>query len=246
MNEVIKKVKRVPISQNVTKQLIDLIMSGELATGEKLPSERELMDYFDIGRSSLREAIKAVEVLGLIEVRVPEGTFVTDNLGEFFTKHLALMSKVGLHNIEELIEARLTIETQIAGIAAEKATKKDIDKLEMIINQMKQAVDNNDAFQEWDLTFHRTLAEMARNSFLIQVMKILQEITSLWISKTIRMENIKEIAIRQHEEILTAIQANDVQKTKEEIRYHLRFVSDLLIKIDEKEQTSELNKKLKD
>src|SRR5699024_3513356 len=198
MNEVIKKVKRVPISQNVTKQLIVLIMSGELATGEKLPSERKLMDYFDIGRSSLREAIKAVEVLGLIEVRVPEGTFVTDNLGEFFTKHLALMSKIGLDNIEELIEARLTIEAQIAVIAAQKATDEDIETLENIMKQLNNSLDDNQKFQQWDLAFHKTLAEMSRNSFLIQVMKILQDITSLWISKTITMENIKEIAIRQH------------------------------------------------
>src|SRR5699024_1683238 len=151
--------------------------------------------------------------------------------------------------IEELIEARLTIEAQIAVIAAQKATDEDIETLENIMKQLNNSLDDNQKFQQWDLAFHKTLAEMSRNSFLIQVMKILQDITSLWISKTITMENIKEIAIRQHGSILSALKANDVRKTEEEMRYHVRFVSDLLLKIDEKEQfseTAEPKKSLKD
>lgn len=235
MDEVIKKVKRVPISQGVTEQLIDLILSGELPTGEKLPPEKKLMDSFGIGRSSLREAIKALEALGLVEVRVPEGTFVTENLGDFFTKHLALMSKIGFDNITELIEARLTLETQIAVLAARKATEEDIKNLTNIINKMENA--SNDAeFQKWDLTFHQTLAEMSRNSFLIQVMKILQGITTLWIKKVSALSNVKKIAIKQHIVILESIKNNDEQATYDAINYHLNYVSDLLIKINEMEQ----------
>lgn len=239
MDNVIKKVKRIPISQGVTEQLIDLILSGELPAGEKLPPEKKLMDNFGIGRSSLREAIKAIEALGLVEVRVPEGTFVSENLGDFFTKHLALMSKIGFDNISELIEARLTIETQVAVLAAKKATKEDIKELTTCLKEMENATSDSE-FQKWDLNFHKTLAEMSRNSFLIQVMKILHEITSIWIKKVIALDKIKENAIKQHKEVLTSIKNNDEKATFNAINHHLNYVSDSLIKVNNIEQKNKL------
>ena len=230
-----KKVKRIPISQGVTEQLIDLIMSGELPKGEKLPPEKELKDIFGVGRSSLREAIKAVEALGLLEVRVPEGTFVSEDLGGFFTKQLALMSKIGFNNISELIEARKTIETQTAILAAKKATDADIEELSTILNKMKQYKNDSD-FQKYDLGFHKKVTEMSRNSFLIQVMKILQEITSLWIKKVIPLENTKPVAIKQHNSIFEAIKNNDTKATSSAMEIHLKHVGDLLILVNENEQ----------
>ena len=83
-----KPVKKVLVTQSVTQQLIDLIMNGSIAPGEKLPTEKQLMEVFNVGRSSLREAIRALVALELIEVRVPEGTFVSKTFGGFLTKQL--------------------------------------------------------------------------------------------------------------------------------------------------------------
>lgn len=234
MDELIKKVKRVPISQGVTQQLIDLIMSGKFSTGEKLPSEKKLMDAFGIGRSSLRESIKALEALGLVEVRVPEGTFVSESLGDFFTKQLALMSKIGFDNISELIEARMIIETQIAILASQKATDDDISDLTTLLNIMIHSKSNFE-YQKSDVDFHKKLAEMSRNSFLIQVSNILQEITFIWIKKVITLPNVKSFAIDQHSEILDAIKNKDITATFKAMDNHLKYVSELLIQVNNSE-----------
>lgn len=235
MDEGIKKIKSVRLSRNVTEQLIDLIMSGKISPGEKLPPEKKLMDSFGIGRSSLREAIRALEALGLVEVKVPEGTFVSENLADFFTKQLTLMSKIGFDNISELIEARLTIETQIAILAAKKATPEDIEDLDKIITDMRNSTDDDIQFHKHDLSFHKKLSEMSRNSFLIQVMNILQEITSLWIKKVIPLEGTKPLAVEQHTKILESIKKRDAEGTFKAIDVHLKHVSDLLIYVNEQE-----------
>lgn len=231
----VNQVKKVPVSQHVTQQLIDLIMNGTISMGEKLPPERKLMEMFGVGRSSLREAIRALVALGLVEVRVPEGTFVSVNFGDFFTKQLALMSKISFENTAELVEARIAIETDIAELAAVKVNNEDLQKLDGFLLKMKEA-ENNEDFLKADLGFHTTLGEVSRNSFMIQVMRILRETTAKWINKVIQIEESKELAITQHENIFNAIKKKEPKEAAEAMFKHLEFVSELLMKMKENER----------
>lgn len=227
--------KKIPLTQNVTQQLIDLIMAGNIAPGEKLPTEKELMDIFGIGRSSLREAIRALVALGLVEVKVSQGTFVSECFGDFFTKQLALMSKISFENIIELIEARIAIETDIAEMAAKKATSDDVKNLVNICRGMK-AAQSDEEYQNCDLKFHIALAEISRNSFMLQVMKILNNITGLWIRKVIQVGDSKKQAILQHERIIDAIHDKNVSETVIAMREHLESVSKTLLEIQKSEE----------
>ncbi|WP_367760685.1 FadR/GntR family transcriptional regulator [Ammoniphilus sp. 3BR4] len=94
-----------------------------IKNGEKLPAEKQLMEMFGVGRSTLREAIRALEVLGLVEVKVPGGTFVVEEFGDFFTKNLGLISKISFNNIIELVEARAELEVILVDMAASGKAK---------------------------------------------------------------------------------------------------------------------------
>ncbi|WP_425059868.1 HTH-type transcriptional regulator LutR [Sporomusa carbonis] len=230
LEEKAQQVKKVLVTQNVTQQLIDLIMNGTILPGEKLPTEKQLMEIFGVGRSSLREAMRALVALGLIEVRVPEGTFVSQTFGEFFTKQLSLMSKISFDNITELIEARIAIETDVVELATMKVTPEDVENLNHIMEMMKKA-QTSEEHQKIDLEFHNTLAKLSRNSFMYETMKILHGITAWWIGKVAQIESASELATVQHENIVKAIQTRDVNAASEAMKEHLYYVSDLLVKV---------------
>jgi DNA-binding FadR family transcriptional regulator len=234
----VMQIEKTTIAQNIVQQLIDLIMNGTIGHGEKLPSEKQLMELFGVGRSSLREAIRALVTLGLIEVRVPEGTFVKETFGDFFTKHLGLMSRISFDNIVELIEARLAIEADIAELAAKKATGEDVDKLEEALSLMKQANQDgdNERFLQADLKFHFILAEVGRNSFMLHVMTILRDVCREWIKNVIQLESSKEVAIQQHEKVFEAVRRNDAENARIAMKEHLQTVSELLLSIQQQNE----------
>lgn len=229
LQENIKQVsRRNNLSQNVVQQLIELIMDGTIKNGEKLPAEKQLMEMFGVGRSTLREAIRALEVLGLVEVKVPGGTFVVEEFGDFFTKNLGLISKISFNNIIELVEARAELEVILVDMAARKATKEDIKELEENINKMKNC-SGNEEFLESDLEFHILVSKIAKNSFMSQVMNILREVTREWISKVIGKYSVKEEVIAQHEKVFLAIKNGDRNLAKVAMAEHLKSVGDLLL-----------------
>ncbi|MFD4820613.1 FadR/GntR family transcriptional regulator [Peribacillus butanolivorans] len=224
----INQIKKSTLSQNIIQQIMQLIMDGSVSPGEKLPNERQLMELFGVGRSTLREAINALVAMGLIEVRVPEGTFVSESFSSFFTKHLRLMSKVSFNNIEELIEARIAYESDLAELAALKGTSKDFAELDNVLNRMMQEQDN-EQFLLLDIEFHNLIARIARNSFMNEVLFILLDITKEWMHRVIQNYPVKDIAFDHHKKIAGAIKAKDPEKAREYMNEHLQEVSKILL-----------------
>ncbi|MFK9093097.1 FadR/GntR family transcriptional regulator [Bacillus salipaludis] len=224
----ITQIKKSTLSQNIVQQIMELIMDGTVSPGEKLPNERQLMELFGVGRSTLREATNALVAMGLIEVRVPEGTFVSESFSSFFTKHLKLMSKVSFNNIEELIEARIAYECDLVSLAALKRTPKDIKELDQVLTKMAQEQDN-EQFLLFDLEFHNLIAKMARNSFMNEVLFILLDIIKEWMHRVIQNYPIKEIALDHHKKIAEAIKAKKADTAREMMYEHLHEVSKILL-----------------
>lgn len=226
----INRVERTTLSQDIVQQLMTLIVNGDISPGEKLPSERKLMELFGVGRSTMREAIQALSALGLVEVKVPLGTFVPENFDDFFTKHLALMSKISFDNILELIEARTLLEMDLAEIAAEKSNEEDHHKLDHILLAARKS-EGNEEFIKYDMEFHATIAEIANNSFLLHMLNILQGVTKEWMHKVIKLHSPFELVIEQHQKIADAIKCKDKELARAEMKKHLSRVSNLLLEI---------------
>lgn len=230
---VIQPVKRKEnVANLVAKQMIDLIVSGKFSCGEHLPSEKELCEMFQVGRNTLREAVRALNILGFIDVRVPEGMFVAQSPDNFYTKKMQLASKYGYDNVEELTEARISIECAIVKLAAKKAGEQDKEKLRAIYLKMKNTSDDR-ARLAADAQFHMMVAEIAKNGFLKQTLLLLLDGMNEWMARVeVGAPSANQISTPQHEEILNAICQNDVELAAKKMNEHLSYVGGLYLDIE--------------
>lgn len=232
----IRPIKRKENMANlVAKQLIDLIVSGKFPAGERLPSEKELCEMFEVGRNTLREATRALNILGFIDIRVPEGMFVARSPDNFYTRKMQLSSKYGYDNVEELTEARIAIECAIVRLAAQKAGEAEKRKLYDIYRIMKETADHRERLAA-DAQFHMTIAEISQNGFLQQTLLLLLDGMNEWMAKVeIGAPTIKQTSTPQHGEIWKAIQENNPDLAVEKMRDHLTYVGKAFLEIEQKQ-----------
>ncbi|MEO8133839.1 MAG: transcriptional regulator NanR [Betaproteobacteria bacterium] len=212
----------------IVEQLELAMLDGSLAPGEQLPSERELMKTFQVGRTAIREALFALDRMGLISVQNGERAIVTmptastllDSMSPSI-RHM-LQAPDGIRHFQE---ARSLFEVALVRHAAEFATADDIERLAAALESNKQAIGNSDAFVETDVGFHRVLAEIARNP----VFTFLHSAIAAWLKEqrtiSVRQPISMERAYRAHTRIYKAIAQHDVDGAEWAVREHLEEVS---------------------
>lgn len=197
------------------------LIRGDWVTGERLPAERELCQRLGVGRASLREALKALEIMGMIETRLGDGTFVC-NRSEFLSRPLlwAIMGS-DQESLKELVEARRLMEVELAGLAAERATAQDIQALETYTSDMEKAVHDSQVFLEADLSFHLAIGTAAHNRILINALHLIRNLMRQWIQNTIAQDGIAEYVVKQHRDILFAIIQRNQSGARAAMQVHL-------------------------
>src|ERR1700733_4772831 len=128
----IRRVTKISISEEIAQQIMDLIANGDLKPGQRLPSERDLCKNFGTGRSSLREALRCLSIVGVLNARGGEGTTVAADGGKFLGKIVEWRLITEKHDIENLLDVRIGLEGVAAADAALQATKEDIEKLQAL------------------------------------------------------------------------------------------------------------------
>src|SRR5262249_27260690 len=145
-----------------------LTQSEELAVGDKLPSERELTETFQVGRSAVREALKTLSLLGLVEIRPGSGTYLKGRTSELPPNMLDWDMILGESRGKEMIEARIEVEVILAGLAAERHSDEDLRQIRAALTEFSEAVAARDLdqFVRMDLAFHLAIARAAQSSVL--------------------------------------------------------------------------------
>lgn len=197
-------VRKVRVYEEIVSQITSLILEGDLKLGDKLPSERELCDRFNVGRNSVREATRALESANFVETRQGEGTFVTvtpDTLIPALSEKISSEGESGFHL---LFEARRILEPQIAALAAKRATPSELKKLEEILERQEIEVEAGGSGIDEDTEFHMGLAEAAKNEFLhrlvVSLLGTLRELRERSVRK-------KSDRIRSHQTHLKILEA---------------------------------------
>ncbi|MBU2535065.1 MAG: FadR family transcriptional regulator [Chloroflexi bacterium] len=224
MESTVIPIKRRRLTDQIVDQLVSLIVHGNLKKGDKLPVERELMEQFGVGRSSLREAIGALLLTGVLTTHHGRGTFVSVSSDEFPSRALTWRVQMGRENIKEIVEARIVLEQAIAGLTAVSATETDIAEVRHYLEIMKKnAQRRNPAQVQADLSFHLALARASHNATLFRFLSELRHLMILWMKPTVRKERIYSLAdtIMDHEAVLNAVAMRDVEKAQSEMRRHL-------------------------
>jgi GntR family transcriptional repressor for pyruvate dehydrogenase complex len=174
---VFTRVDKTTVSDTVIDQIIDLIRTGQLKPGERLPSEHGLVELLGVGRSSVREALKALEALGLVKRR-KEGSFVSEDFSmPALTKTLSLGLLSQELEIRHLYHARRMLETHLGELAAGLVTDEELDDLEALCTTMELTPDDHiEQHVRLDREFHRAIAELAGNPVLTRLWEVAFEV----------------------------------------------------------------------
>jgi GntR family transcriptional regulator, transcriptional repressor for pyruvate dehydrogenase complex len=212
------------LSEQVAKRLAAQIIAGDWPPGAKLPSEAELCKAFNVGRSSLREALTSLAFIGLIRVRAGGGSYVAEQPSAYFTRpwlNSGLLTSAKA--LGEFVEARLILETELAGLCAERITPEELKDMEALVDRMKGSIQGNaDEFWKLDLSFHLSMGIAAKNDVLNNILKGVREQMMELISKSLLVKEGMEQALVQHTKILEAIRHHNPAKAREAMRNHLQ------------------------
>ncbi len=222
INAAMTPIDRSGITELVVQRIKDLLSRGELKAGSRLPPERELAEMLNISRPSLRTALKALSVMGIIRAKPGAGTYIAESLPEVFTEPMHFMTLINNTSIEELFEARRIIEAGLAELAAERAVEEDLEALNREIEGMRETIDDPENYLKHDVRFHQIMAHAANNKLMSGVMDTIAQLLFHIRRQTISNAKDLEEAIDWHRKIVDAIRKHDTKRAKDMLSSHLR------------------------
>lgn len=218
--DMLNPIKKVMVHESVVSQLRQLIAARRLRPGDKLSSERELAEVLQVSRASVREAIKVMNVLGLITVRPYEGIFVGGEVSRFFAEPLAQMVIMEESDLESLFEARETIEIRAAELAAVRAKDEDIIALRTAVDLMLSASETQDLIDA-DLAFHINIAKASKNLIFCKLIEAIREMLQRVQEQLVKYPGIPERAINEHRQILDFVMRHNPVAAADSMKKHL-------------------------
>lgn len=219
-----------PLKEDLTNQLLarfkELISQGVLTAGVKLPPERELAQKFGVSRSSLRHALKVLEIMGVLTQRVGDGTYLTTSAARILTEPLEFLVLLDGISLHELAETRLIVEPELAARAAERATSEDLDTLRQSLEIMETKSEERKLI-EADLAFHQTIFHASDNRLCERVFSLIHRSLMTSISLTSQLVDWDH-TLSFHRPIYNAIDRRDPKEARRKMIEHLNDAKELL------------------
>ena len=222
------------LHEAIVVRLRELIRQGEVLHGSRLPPERALAEQFGVGRSSVREAIRSLELQGLVVTRHGSGSFVnTQSLDAVAT---LMAPENGSGGLEDIFEMRHLLEPQIAALAALRATPADIERLASILVEQQRQVLEGETGVDADTESHFTLASATHNPALVKVVNAVEDVLRRSRDRYLQQPGRPERSLHSHHEILAMVQAGDDAGARRAMDHHLTTVEPANISDDGKEE----------
>jgi len=221
-------VKKTRIYEEIISRIRTMVEKGDLTAGDRLPSERELSTSLRVSRPSVREALKTLETQGFLEIRQGEGTYISrKHIGQFGEPLAANILTEKEYQIQ-ILEMRRLVEPQIASLAAEKATRDKMYRMEMTLRFQKEKVRKGETGADLDKIFHYIIAEASKNGLLIRIIDIATDLFSENRKRYLHFAQRPETSIRHHRKILNAITAGDCELAANSMKDHLDNIHETL------------------
>src|SRR3954447_49947 len=217
-------VQRDALPDQIAQRLIALITERRLKPGDRLPPERELCVEMGVSRSSLREALRALAMLGVADMRQGDGTYLTELNPETLMRPGGLVLALSDAGLTELFEARKLVEPGLAYLAAERIGEQAARELSECAKASADVLADADAFMWHDIELHALIARAADNAILA---RLLESIASMGIASrrvTGRQPRVRQHSVRDHLEIAAAIAAHDPEEASDAMLRHLENV----------------------
>ncbi|GAA5202879.1 FadR/GntR family transcriptional regulator [Microbacterium jejuense] len=216
-----------PVSE-VARRLMDLFTSGDLEAGTRLPPERQLAATLGVGRSAVREALAALEILGIVDVRPGSGTYLRGTASELLPQTLRWGLLIGRKNTAELLELRSGLEIYVARLAAGRAAASDRGALQSSLERMRTAVGDLKSFARADLDFHNALAASAANDTLVDLLHVVRSLLQVYADRAVHDEAEARTAIDEHDAVFRAVEAGDADAAASAMATHMATASERL------------------
>jgi GntR family transcriptional repressor for pyruvate dehydrogenase complex len=221
---MLRAIKKTRIHEEVFSQIHELIQQGRFKAGDQLPSERELAETFRVSRTSVREALRALESQGLIVSRTGMGNFVAELPVESLVGPLARLLIDEKKALADVFEMRKLIEPHIAALAAERATVNDIAQLKRIVAKQEQAVERGETGVEADAELHFSIGRATQNRALQKLVSGLMEILGRSREESLQTVDRRNASIEAHRRIIAAIEKHDQSGARDAMLHHIEQV----------------------
>ncbi len=207
------------MGSEVLKSLINYLFSGEVKPGDRIPSERQLTESLGVNRPAVREAVRALAFLGLLDVRQGSGTYFRDPDQDLLFTLFEMSLTFGERRLQDLIEARGELEVLVAGMAAERRTEEEAGELGELLAIMRRSQGSD--FVDADIAFHSKIALMARNDVLKDMLKGVRLMVRNWVGHNVRAGGSTLVMYNDHVPILKAIVESDPDAARSAMATHM-------------------------
>ena len=232
---------RTTLTASAFEQLISYVVNGTWKAGDRIPPERELCQQLGIARTSLREALKAMELIGMLDSRVGDGTFVCPR-SEFLSRPL-LWAFTGTDHAElrDIMEAREFLEQDLAGLAAQRASDSELEAICKALDSLRESIATGESILEADMEFHLAIAQAAHNEVLRNAVQLLRNLMRQWLVLKLLIPEVPAKVLRQHEAIYAAIRARDAEAARQAMWTHLEQTARLVTEVMRKQSKGPQN-----
>lgn len=205
-------------------RILGFVTAGRLGPGDRLPSERALAERFGVSRPTVREALRALSVLGVIDIRHGGGAFVTGLKAEDLLTPVNFFLSLSEVSVEKLYDARRLIEGEICALAAVRATSDDLDGLDVLIGEQESVSRYAEQYLKLDSQFHDTLGVLSENPFLARASQSLNVLGIEFRTRAARTKDTPARSVAEHRKIVAALRAGDAEGARAAMVEHMNQV----------------------
>lgn len=220
-----------PVSE-VTHRLLDLFTGGSVEPGTRLPPERQLASTLGVGRSAVREALAALEVLGIVSVKPGSGTYLRGTASDLLPDTLRWGLLIGHRSTEELLELRAGLEIYVARLAARRRDAADLQTATDALARTRATLDDLAGFVAADRAFHDGLAAAAGNHLLVDLLQVVRSLLRVYADRAVRDDDDARVAQAEHEAIHAAVVVGDADTAASAMAAHMATAAQRLVTAD--------------
>jgi GntR family transcriptional repressor for pyruvate dehydrogenase complex len=206
--------RREGTSIEISRQLLNYLLSGRVQPGDRLPPERKLAETMGVGRSVVREALKSLTLLGLLEVRLGDGTYVKRSDAEILPTSIEWGLVLGTRHVLDLLEARRHLDVILAGLAARRRDDRDLVDLRELVAGMKAARRDTARFLAAETAYLRALAETADNDVLSGAVGTIRSLVGVWVARVPYTPEEMDASVQEHGAVVDAIASGDEEAAR--------------------------------
>jgi GntR family transcriptional regulator, transcriptional repressor for pyruvate dehydrogenase complex len=221
-------IRRNKVYEEVARQIERLILN-KLQPGDKLPSERELAETLGVSRGSIRDAIRSLELLGLVEPRQGAGTIVREVTADALVNPLANMLVRQREHVAELLDFRKMLEPPLAGRAAMHASPDEISEMEEILRRQEAKLSKGEVAIGEDSDFHYSVALASGNGVVLKLLDVLMDLLRETRERSLQVAGRPQKSLAGHKRILAAIKRGDAEAAKAAMRRHIEDVEEIVL-----------------